>query len=69
MIFWRRTVRELAEQLDVIDELIHALVVALNDAEANHRDCCGHSEHPDQEGDQPDRFHVSGTPPPTPPPS
>lgn len=69
MIFWRRTVRELAEQLDVIDELIHALVVALNDAEAREGRCCEHREHEPEEGNCTDRFHVSGTPPPTPPPS
>lgn len=37
-LFWRKTVKELATQLDVIDELIHALVVALEHLEQEQRE-------------------------------
>jgi len=36
-IFWRKTVRELAAQLDAIDELIHMLVVTLEEVERDAR--------------------------------
>ena len=67
-IFWRSSVKQLAAQLDIIDELIHGLVVALEAAEERERGCCEHREHEPQAGNDQDRFHVSGTPPPTPPP-
>ncbi len=67
-LFWRRTVKELAAQLDIIDELIHALVVSLEALEAREGACCEHREHEPNAGNDQDRFHVSGTPPPTPPP-
>ena len=66
-IFWRRTVKELAAQLDVIDELIHALVVALEVAEERERGCCEHREDQPQAGNEQNRFHLSGTPPRPPP--
>ena len=37
-VFWRRTVRELAAQLDHIDELVHALVVTLEEMERADRE-------------------------------
>ena len=67
-LFWRKTVKELATQLDVIDELIHALVVSLEQLEQRERGCCGRTPHESTEENGLDRFHVSGTPPPTPPP-
>lgn len=59
--------KELATQLDVIDELIHALVVSLESLEARERAGCEHREHEPEEGNCTDRFHVSGTPPRPPP--
>lgn len=32
-LFWRRTVKELAARLDEVDELIHRLVVTLEEME------------------------------------
>jgi len=67
MIVWRPIVKDLARQLDQIDVAIHRLVVALEQLEQRAAAESGRTKHCGREGNDPDRYHVSGTPPPTPP--